>query len=113
MAIEDKPECYGQLDLAEDECQECEIAEECARYTGRLNSRTAGLSRSRAMKALCWECNAGTSYGPDCRGPVCPIYAFRKNNKGEPNLWWALPAKEWSEAHAKARAKVVKMKESS
>ena len=103
MDSNEKPECYGSCEREHDECSNCDIVEECVRYTGRLNSRTKGLSRSRAMKALCWECNGGTSHGGDCRGPICPIYVFRKNNEGEPNLWWMKPAKDWTRAHNEAR----------
>lgn len=101
-----QPECYGTYEREHEECVECGIRMECARRTGKLNSKTRGLSRSRAMKAFCYECNGGTNHAPDCGDPCCPLYAFRKKSTGDPVLWWAQPTSEWSEGSQKARSTV-------
>lgn len=109
MAEEEKPECYGEHEKGHPECKQCELEDECNRYTGRLRSKSskAGLSRKRAMDAMCWECNGGTSHAPDCKGQACPLYPFRKKNTGEPNLWWMGPTKTWNTEAQRARGRVT------
>lgn len=55
-----------------------------------------GLSRKRAMDALCYECNNGSP--EDCEAPWCSLYAFRKSSKLNPSLWWLRARRLWKYA---------------
>jgi len=58
--------------------------------------RWFGLSRRRAMDALCYECNNGSR--EDCEAPWCPLYIFRPQNKLAASLWWLRPKRLWQYA---------------
>lgn len=105
----ERPRCYGTYEK-ESECVECDIREQCASYTGRLNSKTRGLSRSRAIRAFCYECNGGTNHAPDCEDRCCPLYPFRRKNEGEPVLWWAEPTSTWFDGSQVARKEMRKQR---
>jgi hypothetical protein len=104
VVSEERPTCYGNwADCAP--CQGCDIAVMCRRLQGRLQSRTRGLSRSRAQRAFCRSC-VGGSAREGCTDTVCPHYAFlpaKKQLKGPPNLWWCAPSATWNEAEQRAR----------
>ncbi len=42
------------------------------------------LSRSKAIKAHCYECNGLEQSAVDCQGKSCPLYQYQpyKNKKG-------------------------------
>jgi len=66
-----------------------------------------GLSRKRAMQAMCWECCGGTSY-EGCVDPACPLYPFRaekKQERGVANLWWTGASDTWAEASPRGKPK--------
>lgn len=106
---EEQPGCYGTYEDDHPDCspKKCDWIDRCKRLTGRKNSPTAGLSRARAMKAFCYECNGGTSFAPDCLSIACPLYPWRTRNELEPNLWWMGAAKTWNEASQRARGAQV------
>jgi hypothetical protein len=52
-----------------------------------------GNSWSRAMKALCFECNG--TLKTDCGCPQCPLYNWMPSAKQSPYLWWALKMSTW------------------
>jgi hypothetical protein len=104
----DVPRCYGEFEEDHPDCtdERCDWVERCIKYALK-KLRTAGLSRPRAMKAMCFECNGGTTRGPDCRGPACSLYAWMKYGELEPNLWWMEPVHTWNEGSQRARGATV------
>ena len=102
----ERPECYGSYDNAR-RCGKCALLPPCKRLTGKKNSPLLGLSRARAMRAFCYECNGGTSHAPDCEAPACPLYPWRNKSEKEPSLWWMGAASTWNEASQRARGATV------
>jgi hypothetical protein len=98
-----EPECYSTWEDGHEECMICKYQEDCKASTSRVNHKTAGLSRKRAMDAMCWECNGGTAHAPDCDAVGCPLYAFRRKNIRKPITWWMEPAKDWNRLSQLAR----------
>jgi len=75
----------------------------------KAESRTKGLSMSRAVRAFCWQCNGGTSHVEDCNAPACPLYAFRfKDNIWKADLWWMEKTSQWDRLSRKARKERTK-----
>lgn len=116
VSKDDAPDCFGTFDEKDKSCtpRKCDWVDVCKRRTGYLrwkeaggqrtaNPRTAGLSRTKAMKAMCFECQGGTNRGPDCLGAACPLYPWMKQGELEPNLWWMGPVPSWNEASQLAR----------
>lgn len=106
---EDRPGCYGTFEDDHPDCtpKKCDWVDRCKRLTGRKNSKTAGLSRARAMKAMCYECQGGTNRGPDCNAPACPLYPWMSKAEEEPRLWWMGKTKTWNEGCQRARGATV------
>jgi len=112
------PECFGTFEEDDEACtEEREVSAECKRKTGYLEwkakggkkqSKTYGLSRARAMKAMCFECNGGTNRGEDCNAPACPLYAWMTKAEKDPIPWFMKKTSEWNEAAQRARgAKII------
>ncbi len=72
----------------------------------KAESRTKGLSMARAVRAMCWECNGGTSHVADCAAYACPLYAFRfKDTLWKAKLWWTEPTSKWEKGSQVARGR--------
>ena len=100
--MSDKPECWMTYTEDKPECEECEHWKlgkaHMVRLNPKLKNRTERKpSRPRAIKAKCWDCMGGLT--GDCEIPSCPLYAFRKQNEGEPKLWWMEPTNTWKEGY--------------
>lgn len=106
---EEQPGCYGTYEDDHPDCtyEECGWVDRCKRLTGRRKSKTAGLSRARAMKAMCYECNGGTNRAVDCGCQACPLYPWMRVGELEANLWWMGKTSTWNVSSQKARGASV------
>jgi len=114
--VKERKNCWKQYSKENPECPDCRDMIGCRLQTGRevLSSdgeKPKALSRVRAMKAFCWECNGGGFKREDCNAFACPLYAFKKSNdKSKAKLWWQGSAGTWNEQSQIARGKKVILK---